>query len=187
MTSPNLNAGTPDHTSPWRQPIIWLVVLLVAAAVAGGVIMVRVAGSDGPMDAVPDAVQRTGQAQQADLGPDARAASRQLSAIVRVDAKAGAVEVLPVSGDFDRARPLRLQLHHPLRAAADLSLALAPTELGWRAEADIARGHDWNLQLAPADGAWRLRGRLPRGQLAARVHPAVGEADVITDTGASAP
>ena len=38
MTSPNLNAGAPDHPSPWRQPIIWLVVLLVAAAVAGGVI-----------------------------------------------------------------------------------------------------------------------------------------------------
>ena len=75
---------TPD--SPWRQPIVWLVILLVAAAVVGGVVMVRVAGSGGPMDAVPDAVQRTGQAQQADLGPDARAARRQLSAIVRIDA-----------------------------------------------------------------------------------------------------
>ena len=170
---------TPD--SPWRQPIVWLVVALVAAAVVGGVVMVRVAGSDGPMDAVPDEVQRTGQVQQADLGPDAVAAARQLTAIVRVDAKAGTVEVLPVTGDFERDRPLRLQLHHPLRAADDRTLDLAPTELGWQAETTLDRSHDWNLQLGPADGTWRLRGRLPRGQLAARVHPA------LDDAGAPAP
>ena len=32
---------TPD--SPWRQPIVWLVVALVAAAVVGGVVMVPAA------------------------------------------------------------------------------------------------------------------------------------------------
>ncbi|HEY0310180.1 MAG TPA: FixH family protein, partial [Luteimonas sp.] len=135
----------PDHpvSSPWRQPIVWLVVLLVAAAVVGGVVMVRVAGQDGPMDAVPDEVSRTGQVQQADLGPDALAAERKLSAIVRVDAKAGEVEVIPVTGECARDEPLRLQLHHPLRAAEDTTLELAPTELGWRTEAMPARDHDW--------------------------------------------
>ena len=167
--------------SPWRQPIVWLVVVLVAAAVIGGVVMVRVAGRDGPMDAVPDRVQRTGQVQQADLGPDAVASARKLSAIVRVDAKAGTIEVIPVTGDFDRDLPLRLELHHPLYAADDRTLELAPTELGWRAASDLPRDHDWNLQLAAADDAWRLLGRLPRGQLAARVHPA------LDDAGATAP
>ncbi len=161
--------------SPWRQPVVWLMVALVLAAVAGGVVMVRVAGGDGSADAVPDQVQRTGQAQQADLGPDARAASRKLSAIVRVDAKGGFVEVLPVTGDFDRAAPLRLRLHHPLRAAADQTLQLTPSAAGWRAQAEPAADHDWNLQLEPAQGdAWRLRGRLPRGQLAAHLRPALG-------------
>lgn len=175
---------TPDNTptsSPWRQPIVWLVVALVAAAVIGGVVMVRVAGQDGPMDAVPDDVARTGQVQQADLGPDAVAAERKLSAIVRVDAKTGIVEVIPVTGEFERDQPLRLQLHHPLRAAEDAMLELAPNDAGWRTEATPALGHDWNLLLAPSDGAWRLRGRLPRGQLAARVHPA------LDDEGAPAP
>ena len=166
-----------NDNSPWRQPVVWLVVLLVAAAVAGGAVMVRVAGSDGPMDAVPDDVHRTGQMQQTDLGPDAVAAELGLSAIVRVDAKIGAIEVLPVTGEFERTQTLRLQLHHPLRAADDRVLELAPTDLGWRAGADVSRAHDWNLQLAPADGAWRLRGRLPRGQLAARVHPALDGAE----------
>lgn len=164
-----------ENASPWRQPVVWLMVALVSAAVAGGVVMVRVAGGDGSVDAVPDAVQRTGQAQQADLGPDQRAMERRLSAIVRIDAKGGFVEVVPVGGDFDRAAPLRLRLHHPLRAADDRVLTLAPGGAGWRADARPAGDHDWNLQLEPAAdaSAWRLRGRLPRGQLAARVHPAL--------------
>ncbi|KAF1687125.1 nitrogen fixation protein FixH [Pseudoxanthomonas broegbernensis] len=161
-------------SSPWRQPIVWLVIALVAASVIGGVVMVTVAGRDGPMDAVPDRVQRTGQVQQSDLGPDARAAELDLSAIVRVDREAGVVEALPVTGRFDRAAPLALRLHHPLRAAEDLSLRLQPTDTGWRAEAALDLGHDWLLQLGPDDGGWRLRGRLPRGQLAARADPAVG-------------
>ena len=161
--------------SPWRQPVVWLMVALVAAAVAGGVVMVRVAG-DGSVDAVPDDVRRTGQAQQADLGPDQRAALRRLSAIVRIDAKGGFVEVVPVGGDLDRTAPLRLRLHHPLRAAEDRVLELVPAGAGWRADARPAGDHDWSLQLEPAAdaAAWRLRGRLPRGQLAAHLRPALG-------------
>lgn len=167
-----------DNESPWRQPVVWLMVALVAAAVIGGVVMVRVAGGDGSVDAVPDNVQRTGQAQQADLGPDRRAAERKLSAIVRIDAKGGFVEVVPVAGDFDRAAPLRLRLHHPLRAADDRMLELVPGGAGWRGDAKPPADHDWNLQLEPANTAddWRLLGRLPRGQLAARLHPALDEA-----------
>jgi len=167
-----------NDESPWRQPVVWLMVALVAAAVIGGVVMVRVAGGDGSVDAVPDDVQRTGQAQQADLGPDQRAAARRLSAILRIDAKGGFVEVVAVSGDFDRAAPLRLRLHHPLRAADDRALELAPGGAGWRADARPAGDHDWNLQLEPANDAdaWRLLGRLPRGQLAARLHPALDDA-----------
>ena len=160
-------------SSPWKQPVVWLVIALVAASVVGGVVMVRVAGSGGPMDAVPDQVQRTGQVQQAELGPDARAAELALSAVLRVDAKQGMVEVIPVTGEFDRTAPLTLALHHPLHAAADLSLALQPGETGWRSDALPDTSHDWNLQLAPADGAWRLRGRLPRGQHAAHLGPAI--------------
>ncbi len=163
-------------SSPWRQPIVWLVVALVAAAVAGGVVMVRVAGSGDPVDAVPDQVQRTGQAQQAELGPDARAAELKLSAVLRVDTKQGIVELIPVTGDFDHAAPLRLALHHPLRAAEDRSVELAPAGSGWRATFELDRSHDWNLQLAAADGSWRLRGRLPRGQQAAHLRPALAQA-----------
>ena len=161
------------QSSPWKQPVVWLVVALVTASVVGGVVMVRVAGSGGPMDAVPDEVRRTGQVQQAELGPDARAAALKLSAVLRVDRKQDAVEVIPVTGEFDRDAPLTLSLHHPLHAEQDQVLTLAPGDTGWRAAASPDSGHDWNLQLAPADGGWRLRGRLPRGQQAAHLAPAV--------------
>jgi len=163
-------------SSPWRQPIVWLMVALVGAAIVGSVWLLKVAANGDSVDVVPDEVQRTGQAQQADFGPDATAAERKLGAIVRIDDEHGYVEVLPVSGDFDRAAPLRLELHHPTRAEQDQALELAPTETGWRVEAKPATDHDWRLQLAPAGGEdWRLRGRMPRGQLAAQLRPAVGD------------
>jgi len=166
---PPLESG---HPSPWRQPIVWLVVALVAAAVIGGVSMVIVA-SDGSSDAVADPVRRTAQIQTVDLGPDAVARREKLSAVVRVDAARALVEVLPVSGAFDRSAPLRLTLVHPARASEDLGLLLQPTELGWRVDAAVDGGHDWNVQLGPPDARWRLLGRLPKGQLATHLRPAL--------------
>ena len=162
----------PD-SSPWRQPVIWLVIALVGAAVVGSLVMVRVAGSDGSVDSVADEVRRTAGAQVTDLGPDEVAMRRQLSAIVRIDPKRGTVQALPASGDFERDASLQLSLRHPVRAADDLVLELAPTELGWEAAAEIGTEHDWNLQLASPTGGWRLLGRLPKGQQAARVAPSL--------------
>lgn len=164
------------ESSPWRQPIVWLMVALVGAVVVGSVIMLMVAGNGDAIDAVPDDVQRTGQMQQADLGPDAVAAQRKLGAILRIDDEHGFVEVLPVSGEFDRHAPLKLRLHHPTRAEQDVMLELAATDTGWRADAKPATGNDWLLQLEPASGeAWRLRGRMPRGQLAAQLRPSLDD------------
>ncbi len=164
------------ESSPWRQPIVWLMVLLVGAAVAGSIWLLKVAVNGGSVDAVPDDVQRTGQSQQTDLGPDAIAAQRGLGTIVRIDEEHGYIEVLPVSGDFDRAALLKLRLHHPTRAEQDLSLALAATDTGWRADAKPRIDHDWLIQLEPAAGeAWRLRGRMPKGQLATQLRPSLDD------------
>ena len=160
-------------SSPWRQPVVWLVIALVAAAVVGGISMVVIASGDGSTDAVPDQVSRTAQVQTADLGPDALAQERKLSAIVRIDAELGIVEVLPVSGDFDRSAPLRLDLLHPTLAGQDRVLELPPTDTGGRVEAEVVGDHDWNVRLGPADGQWRLQGRLPGGQQAASLRPAL--------------
>lgn len=159
--------------SPWRQPIVWLVIALPAVVVVASMVMIFIASGEGYSDQVIDTVERTAQIQTADLGPDAVAQQEKLSAIVRIDTEQGFIEVLPVSGDFDRAAPLRLTLVHPTRAAVDRVLLLPPGELGWRLPEDLDGGHDWKLQLEPEDSRWRLKGRLPKGQLAANLHPSL--------------
>lgn len=163
---------TPEHkSSPWRQPMVWLVIALPAAVVIAGIRMLLIAGDDGAIDTSTDQVQRMAQVQTTDLGPDAVASAGNFSAIVRFDRELELVEVLPVSGDFDRAAPLRLHLAHPARADQDITLVLAPGELGWRTDASIDGSHDWNVRLGPEDARWRLQGRLPRGQLATNLRP----------------
>ncbi len=160
----------------WREPMVWLIAILPLFALAGGIAMIYVAGGSGGNDAVADPVKRTAQVQVADLGPDAQARRLGLSAIVRIDRNL--VEVLPVTGTFDRTATLRIAFQHPVRAAADRSLLLRPSALGWRSAAAIEGGHDWNVELSAQDGRWRLQGRLPKRQRAAHLKPALpGEAE----------
>ena len=156
---------------PWREPMVWLIAALPLASVIAGIWLLVVAVRSGGADTVADPVQRTAQIQVSDLGPDERAQQLQLTAIVRVGT--GLVEVLPVTGDFDHGAPLRIALRHPTLANADRELLLQPTELGWRGKIDLDGSHAWNLQVTADDGAWRLRGRLPTGQLAAHLKPAI--------------
>lgn len=153
----------------WQIPVFWLVVGLPLASIVAGVGLVVVALRAGPVDAVPDEVQRVSQIQTADLGPDGAARRAGLSAVVRIEA--GVAEAIPVAGSFARGEPLHLRLVHPVQASRDRELVLQPAGAGWRAERAQVHDHDhdWILQLAPADGRWRLRGRLPAQQHAARL------------------
>lgn len=151
--------------------MVWLVAALPVASVIAGLSLLVISARSGSIDAVADPVQRTAQIQVSDLGPDERARQLQLSAIVRIGT--GLVEVLPVTGDFDRSAPLRIALRHPTLASADREAVLAPTELGWRGDLDLDAAHDWTVQVTADDGRWRLRGRLLKGQLAAHLQPAV--------------
>ncbi|MGY0620120.1 FixH family protein [Lysobacter sp. A378] len=170
---PATEEPTGGSRSPWRQPIVWLVIALPTVVVVASVVMIFIASGEGYSDQVIDTVSRTAQIQTADLGPDAIAQQEKLSAIVRIDTEQAFIEVLPVSGDFDRAAPLQLTLIHPTRAAVDQVLLLQPGELGWRLPTTIDASHDWKLQLEPQDARWRLKGRLPKGQLAANLHPSL--------------
>lgn len=158
------------RNSPWRQPIMWLVVGLPALTVVALVSLVIIAAGPGSTDSIDTSVQRTGRMQTADLGPDQTAARLQLSALLRIDR--GSLEVLPLHAGFDTGRPLRLAMRHPARADLDREFVLRPSGGNWRAPAPtLELDHDWTLQLAPEGGAWRLQGRLVKGQLSARLQP----------------
>jgi hypothetical protein len=165
---------TPHKT---RNPVLWLVIGLPAVVVLASLATLYIAIDAGGSDAIPDDVRRTAQIQTSELGPDERAATLKLSAVLSV--RDEHVEVLPVSGALVddktlRGKPLRLLLQHPTLAAEDRELKLAPTEAGWRAEIALDPSHDWRIQLAPEGTAWRLRGRLPAGQRGVLLAPSVG-------------
>lgn len=162
-----------EKRSPWREPMVWLIVALPAVAVIGGITMVVVSNRAGNIDAVPDDVQRMAQIQTADLGPDERARQLGLGAVFRI-ARNG-VQVFPASGTFDRAQTLHLVMQHPNDGDKDIKVALKPDELGWSAPLELDVRTDWRLQLTSASGDWRLRGRLPRGQQAAHLGSSLAE------------
>ena len=150
-----------------REPMVWLVMLLPAAVVVAGFVTLGLAINSGSNDAVSDSVRRTAQIQTAELGPEDRARTLGLRAVLQV--QADSVRLLPVQGDFDRSKPLRITFAHPVHAAEDIGLELQPETNGWRADIAIDATHDWRLQLAPQDAAWRIHGRLPAGQHAAHL------------------
>lgn len=161
-----------SSASRWRNPMLWLVVGLPAASVVAGIGLVVVASRHSGDNSI-DRVRRTAQIQVADLGPDATAQQGRFSAVLRADG--ATLEVLPVTGAFDRARPLQVKLLHPTESAQDRDVLLQPTETGWRLPVEVDLSHDWNVQLAPADGRWRILGRLPKGQQAVLLRPALQE------------
>ena len=61
--------ATLAKSSPWREPMVWLLVAIPALAVFASVaLLVAADRTSGNNDLVPDNVRRTGQAQVADLG-----------------------------------------------------------------------------------------------------------------------
>ena len=171
----------PRH--PLREPMVWLVIALPLAAVIASLWLVMLSMRGGSIDSVADDVQRTGQIQTTDLGPDVRAAELKLSAVLQ--SEAGMLRVFPASGEFRRGEPLQLTLLHPHEQNGDATFTLESDELGWHVAFTADPSHDWSLQLSNGDvdaedggettpaGTWRLRGRLPQGQHAAHLGPAL--------------
>ena len=162
-----------DGRSPWRNPALWLMIGLPLAAIVAGIATVVIAVRAGGSDAIPDDVRRTAQVQTVELGSDERAAELGLSAVFSV--QEDAIDVLVATGDFDRTKPLRLSLQHPVDGKQDLSLELAPNARGgWSAAHTLDVGHAWRVQLSDATGGWRLLARLPAGQRGVLLRPALG-------------
>lgn len=151
--------------------MVWLVAGLPLAAVIGSIWLIAEAVRSGNDDAVYDQVQRTGQAQVADLGPDARASKLKLGAVVQIDGRT--LHVFPAGGAFVRGESLQLTLLHPQHQAADRSVDLQSDPSGWHAELNLDDSHDWIVHVTDEKSTWRLRGRLLKGQRAAHLGPSL--------------
>ena len=169
------SAGDAQAAGPLRNPMVWLMIGLPLAAEVASLSTQYIAIASGGSDAIPEDVRRTAQVQTAELGADEAAAKRKLTAVLSL--QEDAIEVLPATGDFDRQQPLTLLLQHPIEAAKDVTLTLAPTAAGWRVEAKVPVDHAWRVRLGDAGETWRIRGRLPAGQRGTLLQPALDDPD----------
>src|SRR3546814_12127144 len=86
-------SGQPTSTRPWyREPMVWLMLALPAAAVVAGLSTVVIAVRASGDDAIPESIRRTAQMQEADLAADQQALQRHLCASVQLTRSTGAVQ-----------------------------------------------------------------------------------------------
>jgi hypothetical protein len=159
-----MSLGTDDprqeasrRIGPWP----WLLALPPAASVIAGLAMAYLAVHD-PDSLVVSDYARIEEITEERFARDAAASRLGLSAGVDVTAAADGVEVRVALGSRKAMRApekLRLELHHPTRAALDRHVILVKTASGYRGAATLPAS-EYDLELLPADGAWRLAGRL---------------------------
>jgi hypothetical protein len=141
--------------------MVWLMLAIPAATVVAGIATMRIARTDGALDAAPESVARVAQAQVADTAADERAAALGLAANARLDGAGRWIVEGATNGQ-------RLSLVHPTLARADLH---------WTRSGDawlgppLPAGARGRLVLEGDD--WRLVGRWPGDAGHAALHPSV--------------
>lgn len=99
----------------WREPMVWLMLAIPLATIAGGIATIRLVA--GPLDAAPEPVQRRAQIQSTDLAPDLRARTLGLQVtLTRIGERQWQWSTWPI---VDGAAPV-LTVLHPNRADLDL-------------------------------------------------------------------
>jgi hypothetical protein len=141
---------------PWYlEPYVWLIILIPACAVAGGIVMFVLAlvSDDG---LVVDDYYRRGLAVNQRLQREHAAVRHQLQATFEVDRRRGEIRLeLSAAPDFRYPAALRARFSHATRSGNDRETMLA------RRAGTIYRGSvgslvpgRWHLELSADD--WRL-------------------------------
>lgn len=163
----------PTGTRPWyREPMVWLMMALPAAAVVAGLSTVAIAVRASGDDVIPESVRRTAQMQEADLAADRHALLRHLRASVLLTRSTGAVQIM-VTGDAVREDRLELHLIHATDGAHDAVAVVVRSGDVWLGRVDAPLDHAWALSLVAENDAWRLQGRLPVDQDRVLLEPAL--------------
>jgi hypothetical protein len=149
-----------QESSPWyREPMVWLVVMIPCSAVLMGAVMLTLAVTtyDG---LVADDYYEKGLQINRSMERDTMAERHDLAAVVLLGSEGAAIEVrLDGNPSFEAPEIVNLRLFHATRPGLDLHLTLRRIASGryLASRPDLAPGR-WYLQL-DADG-WRLKGEL---------------------------
>lgn len=167
-----MNPSSNDNRAWYREPMVWLMLALPAAAVVAGLSTVAIAVRASGNDAVPESVRRTAQIQIADLAADRQAAQRRLRAFVYVTRDTGAVRVSVTGNTVTDAR-LQLRFIHATDGSQDAHATLVRTGDAWLGRIDAPIDRAWAVVLSAEDDNWRLQGSLPPGQDRVLLEPAL--------------
>lgn len=165
-------ASTAPKSVWYREPLVWMVILIPLTAVAMGVLILILAirSDDG---LVVDDYYRQGKQINRVLARDRAAAARALAGEIELDNTRGELRVRLGVGERQAApETVEIRLWHATRAGFDKVMVLAlDTDGAYRAPLpELAPGR-WNLQLSAQD--WRLVGSLSApGERRAAVLPA---------------
>ena len=142
----------------WKEPMVWLIAGLPAAAVAASFATYLIAAHE-PDSLVKEGHRKVGLAMLATAAEaDRTAAGLGLSA--RLTTRDGQLE-LTLSGNLpDKPKRLALNIVHPTQEYQDLRILLAYSrELSYIAPAPDMGSGKRILVLEPEDRAWRITGQ----------------------------
>lgn len=146
-----------ERPRPWfREPMVWLVILLPTAAVVAALASVVTAFVT--RDAVvADDYRKEGLAINRD--PTRDLAAKRLGVSAEIALEGGTLSVRLAPGSAPIPRGLVVILSHATRAEQDRLVTLSAGADGVYSAPlpALAPGH-WYLELSPADRAWRLTG-----------------------------
>ena len=142
---------------PWfRQPWPWLLMLMPAIALVGGVWTFWIAYTTNHALVVDD-YYKEGKAINLDIARDRRAVQRGMHATLRSDAQ-GVGLTLEANVGVPLPAAVQLRAMHATRAELDVSMQLmrGPDGAYRNAQARLPRTGRWRLQIDDASREWRL-------------------------------
>lgn len=152
----------------YREPMVWLVIMIPFSAVLMGGIMLTLAvlSDDG---LVTDDYYKKGLQINRFLERDALAASREIAGEIVLGAPGEVIEVfLAGNAQFQAPEIVHFRLFHATRSGLDRHLILRRVAAGrYAASGPRLEPGAWHMQL-DADG-WRLKGRLSTSDAPQRV------------------
>jgi hypothetical protein len=142
---------------PWyRQMWPWLLMLMPAIALVGGLITYYLAATTNNA-LVADDYYKQGKAINLDIARDKIAAENGLSAILSDEGGALTVRLTSSTG-YALPAELRLRLMHPTLAEMDRDTAMPKVAEGLYRQPGLTlpAGSRWRVQIEDAGGTWRL-------------------------------
>ena len=166
-----------DHAHkhrPWyREPLVWLVIALPAAAVIAGISTVFIANNSSD-SLVVDGFQKVGLIAQRESAADRNATAMGIVAVISIDRESGKLTArIEADRNLDLdVKNVTVSLHHPTRRDMDRNATLNLDSTGlYRGNIGNPAKGRWYIQLEgqlenPGENAdaWRLSGRIDAGQ-----------------------